>query len=100
MREFVVDLANATTFEEFVAAFNEGFCRHCGGHWHGKSWDAFHDYLSWPQDERYRLVFKGWKGGRGLRVDDRRLVEEILTHNPHVEVVMTESSAAADGEAT
>jgi hypothetical protein len=87
VRGYVVDLAEATTFEGFVAAFNEGFCRHCGGHWHGRSWDAFHDYLSWPEEQQYRLTFKGWKGCRGLRGQNRRLVREILADNPHVEVV-------------
>jgi hypothetical protein len=96
MREFVVDLTNVTTFKGFVAAFNEGFCRLCGGHWHGRSWDAFHDYLSWPEDKRYRLVFKGWEGCRGLEGEDRRLVRRILVNNAHVEVVLAEPSSAAD----
>jgi hypothetical protein len=87
MREFIVDMTDASTFEEFVVAFNEGFCAHCGGHWHGRSWDAFHDYLSWPREERFRLVLKGWQGCRGLRGEDRKMVREILADNPHVEVV-------------
>jgi hypothetical protein len=89
MREFVVDLANVSTFEGFVAAFNEGFCRHCNGHWHGRSWDAFNDYLSWPDEEQFRLLFKGWQECRGLADEDRQLVREILADNPHVEVVWT-----------
>ncbi|MGL4423297.1 MAG: barstar family protein [Gemmataceae bacterium] len=88
MREFVLDLTNVSTFEGFVAAFNDGFCQHCGGHWHGRSWDAFHDYLSWPQQQQYRLVFEGWAGCRGLQGDDRRLVREILADNPHVEAIL------------
>jgi hypothetical protein len=87
MREYVVDLTNASTFEDFVVAFNEGFCRHCGSHWHGHSWDAFHDYLSWPEEERFRLVLKGWGRCRGLRGEDRKMVREILADNRHVEVV-------------
>lgn len=87
VREFVVELGAASTFEEFVAAFNAGFCRHVGGHWHGRSWNAFHDYLSWPEEGRYRLVLRGWKKCRGLRGADRRMVREILADNPHVEVV-------------
>lgn len=86
MVDYVVDLSGVTTLDEFVAAFNEGFCRHCGGHWHG-NWNAFHDYLSWPAPERYRLVFRGWKQCRGLRGEDRRVVRTILNDNNHVEVV-------------
>jgi hypothetical protein len=89
MREFVVDVTNASTFEDFVAAFNEGFCQHCNGHWHGRSWDALHDYLSWPAEERFRLIFKGWKHSAGLRSEDRKRVREILKDNPHVVVVFT-----------
>jgi hypothetical protein len=84
-QQFVVDLTNASTFEEFVAAFNHGFCQHCGGHWEGRSWDAFHDYLSWPEEPRYRLVFIGWEACRGLQDDDRRMIREILADNPQVE---------------
>jgi hypothetical protein len=87
MREFVVDMTNAATFEEFVAAFNEGFCQHCNGRWHGRSWDAFNDYLSWPDEERFRLVFKGWDRCSGLRGEDRKMVLETLAINPHVEAV-------------
>jgi hypothetical protein len=87
MREFVVDLTNASTYDDFVAAFNEGFCRYCQGHWHGRSWDAFHDYLSWPEEGRFRLVFKGWERSSGLGGEDRKMIREILADNPHVEVV-------------
>ncbi len=87
MREFVVDLTNVATYADFVAAFNVGFCESCKGHWHGQSWDAFHDYLSWPEEERFRLVFKGWEGCCGLQAEDRRMVCKILADNPHVEVV-------------
>lgn len=91
MREFVVDLTNAVTFDGFVAAFNEGFCRHCGGHWHGRSWDAFDDFLSWPEERPFRLIFRGWGACRGLRAEDRRRVREILADNPHVESVLAEA---------
>jgi hypothetical protein len=87
VREYVVDLTNADTFEGFVAAFNEGFCRHCDGHWRGRSWDAFNDYLFWPEEQPFRLVFKGWQACRGLQNEDRKMVHEILADNPHVEVV-------------
>jgi Barstar (barnase inhibitor) len=89
MREFVVDMTNASTFEEFVAAFNEGFCQHCNGDWHGRSWDAFHDYLSWPEEERFRLVFKGWHRCIGLQGEVREMIREILKDNSHVVVVFT-----------
>jgi hypothetical protein len=86
-REFIEDLTSASTFEEFVAAFNDGFCRHCAGHWHGRSWNAFHDYLSWPEDKRFRLVLKGWDRCGGLSGEDRKLVREILADDDHVEAV-------------
>ncbi len=87
MREFVVDLTTASTFDEFVARFNSGFCRHCGGHWHGRSWDAFNDYLSWPDDEAFTLQFRGWDRCDGLNEDDRRIICELLKENPHVNAV-------------
>jgi len=59
MREYVVRVADVQSFEDFIAAFNEGFCRHVGGHWNGNL-NAFNDYLSWPDEERYRLIFQGW----------------------------------------
>lgn len=89
MREFVVDLTKVSTFDEFVVAFNDGFCRYCDGQWHGRSWDAFHDYLSWPGEREYRLVFDGWAHCQGLRSDDKTLILQILADNAHVEAVMT-----------
>ena len=86
MTEYVVDLTGVSSFGEFVAAFNEGFCRHCGGHWHGRSWDAFDDYLSWPDEERFRLVLRDWKRCRGLNAHERKMVCDILKDNKHVEV--------------
>lgn len=97
MREFVVELGDAHTYDAFVAAFNHGLCRHAGGEWGGRSWDAFHDYLSWPDDEEFRLVFRGWAGCGGLTAADRRMVREILAGNPHVQVVYAEPHAAPDG---
>lgn len=87
MREFVVDMTNVSTYEEFVAAFNEGFCQHSNGHWHGRSLDALHDYLSWPDEERFWLVFNGCERCGGLSDDNRKMVREIRADNPHVEVV-------------
>jgi len=96
MREFVVELGDARTYDAFVAAFNDGFCRHVGGEWGGRSWDAFHDYLSWPEDERFRLVFRGWAECGGLDAANRRVVRDIVVDNPHVQVVYAEPGAAAD----
>src|SRR5687768_1336268 len=85
--EYVVDLSGVSSFEEFVAAFNDGFCRHCGGGWNGRSWDAFHDYLSWPSEERFRLTLRGWKQCRGLNAQERKMVSDIIADNEHVEAV-------------
>lgn len=85
MREYVVELSGAVTYEEAVAAFNEGFCRRCGGEWDGRSWNAFHDYLSWPGEGRFRLVLRGWAGCRGLEPGDRDTITAILRDNDHVE---------------
>lgn len=87
MREFLVDLTSAATFEDFVRAFNEGFCQHVGGGWSGQSWDAFHDYLSWPDEEQYRLVIRGWRRCRGLTGTNRKMVREIVGENTHVVAV-------------
>lgn len=86
MREFIIDLSSVKSFEDFVAAFNDGLCRHVGGGWEGRSWDAFHDYLSWPPEQSYRLTFRGWESCIALDQKDRDLIHEILDHNPHVEV--------------
>ena len=89
MREFVVDLTDVTTFDQFVEAFNEGLCRHCDGRWHGRSWDAFHDYLSWPEEDRYRLVVQNWAACSGLNEEDRTcMILDIFSANPHVNVVL------------
>jgi hypothetical protein len=66
MREFVVDLTGVTTTDGFVAAFNECFCHHAGGHLHSLNWDAFSDLLSWPDEVQYRLVFRNWSRVRGV----------------------------------
>ena len=89
MREFTVDLFDARTFEGFVEAFNVGFCREVGGEWHGRSWDAFHDYLSWPEEENYRLTLDGWHPCRALGAEQRRMLLAIFKDNPHVDVVLT-----------
>ena len=86
MRELTIDLRNAHDFAGFVLAVNEGLCRRVGGEWHG-GWDAFHDYLSWPDEPRYRLIFVGWESSSALSPADRAILEEIFADNAHVEVV-------------
>jgi hypothetical protein len=86
MREFIIDLSSAKSFEDFVAAFNEGFCRHVSGEWHGRSWDAFHDFLSWPEEQSYRLTFRAWERCIALNPKDRDMIQGILHDNPHVQV--------------
>lgn len=85
MREFIIDLSSAESFEDFVAAFNEGLCKHVGGGWEGRNWNAFHDYLSWPEEQSYRLTFRGWEGCTALDPEDRDMIREILSDNPHVQ---------------
>jgi hypothetical protein len=86
MQEFIVDLSAVTSLEEFAEAFNAGFLHHFGGAWQARSWDAFVDYLSWPEGP-YRLVLQGWRRCKGLSAYDRRMIREILCSNPHVEAV-------------
>ena len=86
MREFVVDISESTSFSGFVAAFNQGFCQLVGGHWSGRSWEAFNDYLSWPEEDSYILKIKGWKGCGGLSDAERRSLHEIFHDNSHVTV--------------
>lgn len=90
MREFVVELGDAATWDAFAAAFNDGFCRRVGGEWGGQNWNAFHDYLSWPEEQRFRLVFRDWGGCRGLDDAARRMVQAIVADNPHVLAVYGE----------
>ncbi len=86
--EFVVDLTGVSSWKGFVAAFNEGFCRHVGGKWGGDNWNAFDDYLSWPEEKQYRLVFRGWRRCRGLGTENRRNVRSCCSANRRqVEVV-------------
>jgi len=58
--EYRVDLRNVRDMNALVGAFNDGLIRAVGGHWHGNNWDAFNDYLSWPEDESYILLLDGW----------------------------------------
>jgi hypothetical protein len=58
MRRFSVDCTKVSSFAEFIEAINVGFIRPAGGEWNGNL-DAFHDYLSWPNDETYELELLG-----------------------------------------
>jgi hypothetical protein len=77
--EYRVDLRNVRDMSAFAGAFNDGLIRAAGGNWHGNSWDAFNDYLSWPVDESYMLLLDGWSRRTALGEQDRAIFEEILT---------------------
>ncbi len=85
--QFIIDLSAAESFQDFITAFNEGFCRHVSGEWHGRSWDAFHDYLSWPGEGSYQLVFRAWEKSKSLGPDEREMIQQICRDNPHVQVI-------------
>jgi hypothetical protein len=96
MREYVVDVSHAASWDDFIAAFNQGFVRQVGGEWHGNL-DAFNDYLFWPDEHPYHLVIQGWhscfpavnepKTGDGKGVLE--IIAEIFRDNPQVEVALT-----------
>jgi hypothetical protein len=96
VREFIVELTHVQSIDEFVEAFNVGFCDKVGGHLHSLHLDAFHDYLSWPDEEQYRLVFRGWKDcsqilsaihkPSGKSYLDN--LQEIFTDNSNVDIVL------------
>jgi hypothetical protein len=94
MREYIVDLSSVTSYQDFIAAFNEGFIRPVGGEWHGNL-DAFNDYLWWPEEHPYRLVLRGWQACAPAvnqhQTWDHRHVREVLVDifrdNPQAEVV-------------
>ena len=96
MPEYVVDVTTATSWADFIAAFNEGFIRHVGGDWNGNL-DAFHDYLSWPDQHPYRLNIRGWARcapdvNQHAAPDGRPVLEvisEIFRDNPQAQVVLT-----------
>lgn len=93
MHEFVVDVTAATSWADFIAAFNEGFVRRVGGQWNGNL-DAFHDYLFWPDEKSFRLIIRGWDRcsasvNEQSTWDGRPIldvIEEIFRDNPHVEI--------------
>ena len=82
MREFVVELGGVSDLAAFVEAVNEGLIRRVGGEWHGRSWDAFHDYLSWAEEEWYRLVLRGWSTFEALTSGERATLEDIFRSKP------------------
>ena len=96
MIEFVVDLTHVKTLDGFAEAFNTGFCDKVGGHLHSLNLDVFHDFLSWPGDEHYRLVFLGWEDFLPVlatihKPSQKSYLEnlrEIFADNPHVEIVL------------
>jgi hypothetical protein len=57
--EYIVNLSEVGSWTGLVQAFNEGFMRAIGGDWNGNL-DAFDDYLSWPDEQPYRLILRGW----------------------------------------
>lgn len=94
MREYIVDVSGASSWADFIAAFNEGFIRPVGGEWSGNL-DSLNDYLWWPAEHPYRLVVRGWQTcspavNRHNTWDGRPVldvVDEILRGNPQAEVV-------------
>jgi hypothetical protein len=93
MREYIVDLTSAASWEDVIEAFNKRLIRPVGGQWDGNL-DAFNDYLSWPEEANYRLVIRGWsrcaplinlqRGGSPVM----EIVAEILRDNTQVVLVM------------
>ncbi len=94
MREFVVRSDAVASRDDLVAAFNEGLFRYADGEWRGNL-DAFHDLLSWPDDDSYRLVLRGWSACRAALAGERTwdgeplldVLEDIIGDNPQVEAI-------------
>jgi hypothetical protein len=78
-----------------VRAFNDGLFWHANGEWEKCNLDAFHDLLSWPEDNRYRLVLDGWSTCIARLADERtwdgrplmEVLREIIDDNSHIEAV-------------
>lgn len=85
---YQIDLTEAKSFRDFVNACNRTFIEKVGGNWSGGSWDAFHDYLSWPEHDTYSLTILGWESTVCLSAEDRNVLLDIFANNPHVRVVM------------
>jgi hypothetical protein len=96
MLEYVVDVTTATSWADFITAFNEGFIRHLGTDWNGNL-DSFNDFLWWPDPHPYRLCVRGWTTcasavNQHAAPDGRPVLEviaEIFRDNPQAEVVLT-----------
>jgi hypothetical protein len=86
MKEFIVDLVEVNDMKEFISAFNAGVFNQLDGNWNG-SWDAFNDYLSWPEEERYHLLLKGWRSCHALTESELAIFIGLLSDNDQVEVV-------------
>ena len=104
MKDYVVDVANVTSWEEFITAFNEGFVSTFGSEWNGNL-DAFNDYLWWPDEHPYRLVIRGWQEcsaavNEHKTRDNRPVLEviaEIFAENPQVVLVFADPHENARG---
>jgi hypothetical protein len=97
MKEFVVDLSDAKSWADFIAAFHRDFILPgCGTgcDWNGNL-DAFNDYLWWPEPHPFRLVLRGWAScmttvNQHHAPDGRpvlEVVDELLRDNAHVIVI-------------
>jgi len=104
VKEYLIDVSEVTSWADFVAAFNKGFVQFVGGgEWDGNL-DAFNDYLSWPEEQPYRLTIHGWQlcasGVNRHKTWDQRpvleIVAEIFRDNPQAEVILTEAGAVPD----
>jgi Barstar (barnase inhibitor) len=97
VREYVVDVSGASSWADFIAAFNKGFVHPVGGEWSGNL-DALNDYLWWPDEHPYRLVIRGWAAcafavNRHRTRDGRPVLDvvaEVFRENPQAEVVLAE----------
>jgi hypothetical protein len=95
MNEYVVDVSNAKSWEDFIVAFNRGFIRPLGGEWKGNL-DAFNDYLYWPDEHPYRLIVRRWNACASIvnqhkTWDGRPILEviaEIFCDNEYGEVIL------------
>jgi hypothetical protein len=104
MKEFVVNVSAAASWADFIAAFNKGFVREVGeDEWNGNL-DAFNDYLWWPDEHPYRLIFRGWQtcvnAVNQHKTRDARpvleVVAEILRENPQVEVILEDDAKSVE----
>ena len=82
---FTVDLSSAKNFDDVITSFNVGLIGPSGGEWNG-NWDAFHDYLSWPEADTYKLEVLGWLSCTALSTEQREMMQTIFSENSHVEV--------------